>query len=72
MQMQEIRTIAKDIGIRTAKASKVELVRSIQVAEGNFNCFATAIDGTCDQTGCIWREDCFAAAKKMPSQYLFG
>ena len=67
MQMQEIRTIAKDIGLKTSRVSKVDLVRSIQSAEGNFKCFATAADGVCDQTGCIWREDCFAAAKKMLS-----
>ena len=64
MQMQEIRSKAKEIGLKVAKQTKVELVRSIQVAEGNFSCFATAINGVCDQTDCIWREDCFAAAKK--------
>lgn len=64
MQMQEIRSLAKEFGIKTSKQSKVELVRSIQVAEGNFNCFATATDGICDQLGCMWRDDCFAAAKK--------
>ena len=64
MQMQEIRTIAKNIGIKTSRQSKVELVRSIQVAEGNFNCFATAQNGVCDQVGCSWRDDCFESAKK--------
>lgn len=64
MQMQEIRTIAKNFGIKTSRANKVELVRSIQVAEGNFNCFATAENGICDQFTCIWRNDCFEAAKK--------
>ena len=64
MQMQEIRSIAKNFGIKTSRQNKVDLVRSIQVAEGNFSCFATATDGVCDQTGCIWREDCFGAAKK--------
>jgi len=64
MQMQEIRSLAKEFGIKTSKQSKVELVRSIQVAEGNFGCFATATDGICDQLGCMWRDDCFAAAKK--------
>ena len=64
MQMQEIRSKAKEFGLKVAKQTKVELVRSIQVAEGNFSCFATATDGVCDQTACIWREDCFAAAKK--------
>jgi len=67
MQMQDIRTIAKDIGIKTSRLSKVDLVRSIQIAEGNFNCFATAIEGDCDQMGCVWRDDCFAAAKKKAS-----
>lgn len=64
MQMQEIRTIAKNYGIKTSRQNKVELVRSIQAAEGNFNCFATAINGVCDQVGCTWRDDCFEAAKK--------
>lgn len=64
MQMQDIRTIAKNYGIKTSRQNKVELVRSIQAAEGNFNCFATASSGECDQTGCIWRDDCFEAAKK--------
>jgi len=65
MQMQEIRNIAKEIGLKTSRLSKVDLVRSIQTAEGNFSCFATAVSGDCDQTGCVWREDCFAAAKKL-------
>lgn len=65
MQMQDIRTIAKEHGLKTSKQTKVGLVRLIQVAEGNFACFATAIDGDCDQMGCMWREDCFAAAKKL-------
>lgn len=65
MNMQEIRTIAKEFGIKTSKATKVDLVRTIQQNEGNFACFATAADGVCDQTGCLWREDCFTAAKKQ-------
>jgi hypothetical protein len=64
MQLQEIRSIAKQHGLKTSRQSKVELVRHIQSAEGNFSCFATAIDGVCDQVNCLWREDCFAAAKK--------
>lgn len=64
MRMQEIRDIAKQHGLKTSRQNKVDLVRHIQSAEGNFNCFATAVDGICDQYGCLWREDCFAAAKK--------
>lgn len=67
MNMQEIRGLAKEFGIKTSRMTKVNLVRSIQLAEGNFSCFASAVDGECDQVGCSWREDCFAAAKKLHS-----
>ena len=62
--MQEIKGIAKQIGINAGKLKKVELVQSIQLAEGNFDCFATALDGICDQVDCVWRQDCFSLASK--------
>lgn len=65
MNMQEIKTIAKEYGIKTGKLTKMKLVQAIQLEEGNFNCFATACAGECDQEGCTWRKDCFAAAKKL-------
>jgi len=64
MQMQDIRQIAKQHGLKTSRQNKVALVRQIQSAEGNFDCFATAVNGICDQQNCLWQEDCFAAAKK--------
>lgn len=64
MIMQEIRTLARQRGIKPGKLTKVSLVRTIQQAEGNFACFATAYDGECDQAGCLWREDCLALARK--------
>ncbi len=64
MLMQEIRTLARQRGIKPGKLTKVSLVRTIQQAEGNFACFATARNGECDQTGCLWRQDCFAIAAK--------
>ena len=64
MNIQEIREIAKDYGIKTSRLSKEKLIHTIQVTEGNFNCFASAVNGECDQLGCLWRKDCFAAAKK--------
>ena len=65
MQMQEVRERAKDFGIKTGRKSKVDIIRTIQLTEGNFSCFASAIDGACDQANCMWREDCFEAAKKL-------
>lgn len=67
MNMQEIRERAKDFGIKTGRMTKVDLVKAIQLSEGNFSCFASAEGGECDQASCVWREDCFAAAKKMHS-----
>ncbi len=68
MNMQEIRVIAKEHGIKTARMSKMQLIHTIQHDEGNFECFATAISGDCDQAGCLWRKDCFATAKKLYNQ----
>lgn len=65
MQMQEIRNMAKSMGLKTSRLSKVNLVREIQSAEGNFECFATTQNGFCDRQDCVWRDDCFTAAKKL-------
>lgn len=67
MNMQEIRVIAKDYGIKTSRMSKEKLIQTIQASEGNFDCFASAIDGECDQQQCLWRDDCFSVAKKCHS-----
>lgn len=64
MNMQEIRNIAKDYGVKATRLNKVELVHAIQQVEGNFDCFASAREGYCDQEDCLWQADCFAAAKK--------
>ncbi len=67
MNMQEIKGLAKDYGIKTSRISKEDLIRSIQLSEGNFNCFSSAVDGECDQLNCTWREDCFESAKTLHS-----
>jgi len=67
MNMQEIRGKAKDFGIKTAGMNKSKLIQTIQLSEGNFNCFSTAVSGECDQMKCLWRGDCLATAKKRLS-----
>lgn len=64
MNLPQIRSIASSIGIKPGKLNKTDLVRAIQREEGAFDCFATASEGVCDQEACLWREDCFASAKK--------
>jgi len=63
MHMADIRAIAHNHGIRPLPKTKLALVRAIQISEGNFPCFATANAGDCDQTQCLWRDDCFKLAQ---------
>ncbi|MBI4699143.1 MAG: SAP domain-containing protein [Nitrospirae bacterium] len=58
MTFAKIREIAKSKGINTLRMKKADIIKAIQTAEGNFNCFGTAVSGYCDQQGCIWIDDC--------------
>jgi len=68
MLMQQVRSIAKENGIKAGKATKISLIRKIQQVEGNYECFATSTHSDCDQMGCLWRDDCFSLAKKQLRQ----
>ena len=64
MKMQEIRAKAKALGLRnTFGLSKPELIRKVQKAEGNYDCFKTGTD-YCDQLQCCFREDCLKPGEK--------
>jgi len=65
MLVQDIRAIAREHGLKTSGLNKVALVRAIQASEGNFDCFARATDGICDQPDCRWREDCLGKLKAV-------
>jgi hypothetical protein len=62
MKLQDIRAIAKQHHIHSGGLSKTDLIRQIQRQEGNFDCFGSASEGVCDQSGCLWRDDCLASA----------
>ena len=57
MNMLEIRKMAKNLGVKTYRKKKMDIIRDIQVEEGNFPCFGTTKDW-CDQIDCLWRSDC--------------
>jgi hypothetical protein len=48
MTVRELQKMARRLGINTGGLDKIDLVRAIQRAEGNFACFGTAI-GSYDQ-----------------------
>jgi len=72
MKLAELTAIAKSKNISPGKHSKAELIREIQTVEGNFDCYATAYDGVCDQPGCSWRQDCFDAARAGKPSIING
>ncbi|MDY6854504.1 MAG: Rho termination factor N-terminal domain-containing protein [Thermodesulfobacteriota bacterium] len=57
MTMKELKKFAKELNIKISGLRKAELIRTIQKAEGNFDCFGSAKDH-CDQYDCLFREDC--------------
>jgi hypothetical protein len=60
MTLKMIKEIAKEKGLKTGNMKKENIIRSIQRAEGNFDCFKTAAAGECDQINCLWRADCLS------------
>jgi len=58
MNMRDIKTIARERGVRPGQKCKDELVRTLQQQEGNPTCFATGQKENCGQMNCLWRQDC--------------
>lgn len=62
MKMQEIKAMAISMGIMMMKGmDKTEMIRAIQRAEGNPECFATMDPAMCSQMNCLWQKDCMIA-----------
>lgn len=61
MDILEIQERAKKMGIELADTGKTELIRAIQRAEGNIDCYATERVRTCGEQECLWRDDCLKA-----------
>ena len=58
MTVKDVKTKAKEMGLQLgSKMKKTDMIRSIQVAEGNSPCFQTGLT-SCDQKNCCWRSDC--------------
>ena len=57
MKMVEIRQKANELGIKPGKTRKADLIRMVQVEEGNDVCFQTE-KNNCVQYDCCWLDDC--------------
>jgi hypothetical protein len=59
MTMPEIRARAAAIGLAgTSRLRKAELIRKIQLAEGNSPCYGAEWCHACAEMFCSWRSDC--------------
>ncbi len=55
----EIKKKARDLGVSLDKsAKKGQIIRAIQAAEGNQQCFGSDTSKSCKQLDCCWRPDC--------------
>ena len=64
MKVSELRKMAKVLGVTKMAKAKAELIKQIQRAEGNPDCFGTAED-FCDQSDCIFIEDCLPKTRAV-------
>jgi len=58
MKLAEVKQIAKDRGLQVRNLKKADLIRSIQLSEGNNDCYNTDSAESCGQGSCLWRDDC--------------
>lgn len=57
MKVTDIKKKAKSLGVEPGKMAKTDLVRAIQAAEGNPQCFDSGRP-ECAEAKCCWRMDC--------------
>ena len=60
MNFNEVRKMAKDLGVKTAKMTKADVIRAIQRAENNIDCYATDRVNDCYEDLCLWKSECLS------------
>ena len=58
MKMADIQSLVRKRGEAPGRRSKMGLVRHLQQAEGNPECFSPGQAACCGQDVCLWRGDC--------------
>lgn len=58
ISQKELLKLAKKLHVSHNGLSNTELIRKLQQSEGNFDCYGRALEGVCDQSECLWRDDC--------------
>ncbi len=58
MKFKDIRRKAKELQVNSYRMNKQDLIRSIQRAESNIDCYDTPRVEVCSEDACLWRSDC--------------
>ena len=58
MNYTEIRKMATNMGIKTYRMKKYDLIQAIQRKENNIECFGSPRVDYCNEKICLWRDDC--------------
>jgi len=70
MNFNEIRKMARGMGINTYRMKKTDLVRGIQQAEGNIEFYGTERVDYCNKNECLWRNDCLSLSSNKKVDIL--
>ena len=60
MKFYDIQKMAKGLNIYTFRVKKPDMIRAIQLAENNIDCYGTARVEICGEETCLWRKDCLS------------
>jgi len=70
MNTSQILKRAEEMDIELGWMVQTDLIRAIQRAEGNIDCYATDRNRTCGDEQCIWREGCLKPHKEIVPSLL--
>jgi hypothetical protein len=65
MKFNEIRKIAKGMGVNTYRMKKADIIHAIQHIENNIECYGTERVEYCNEDSCLWRDDCLALKHRV-------
>jgi len=60
IDFNHLRKMAKGMGVNTYRMKKTDIIRAIQKAEHNIECYGTERVTECMEESCLWRIDCVA------------
>ena len=57
---KQLQQLARQKNIQTVGLEKKDVIRALQRAEKNLDCFGTDRISVCQEEACLWRKDCVA------------